>query len=351
MSNWYVGREVVKRAVGVWGKGRDAVIDRVIEQASREIDALTDRRFIPITATRQYPWPQPFRVRSYELRLDEDLLSVDSLTDEGDDATAISSGDYFLEPVNTGPPYFWIEIDLSTTADFLAKNTHQRAVRVTGSWGYGNATVTAGTLRDSGGINTTVTTLVCSDGSLIDVGDTLLIGSEQLFVTERTSAAEENNDLLDGALTATRSEVSVTVDDGTRYNVGEVILVDSEKMYIETINGNVLTVERAYDASVSAAHSNNAAVSVFRTLTVTRGANGTTAATHSQADAITKYTPPPDITGLALALSLGYYSMGQGGWTGIVGSGPETIETRQAGLDKLRERVRREYRRHVVVGV
>ena len=351
MSNYYVGREAVKRAIGVWGAGRDAVIDQAIDQASREVDALTNRRFIPVTATRQYPWPQPDRLAAYMLRLDADLISVSALTDEGDDTTAISSSDYFLEPVNTGPPYSHIEIDLSSTADFAAKDTHQRAVRVTGSWGFSSQTKSAGSLRSSGGINASVTTALCSNAALIDVGDTLLIGSEQLFVSGRANAAEENADLLDGALTASRTEVAVTVDDGSRYAVGEVILVDTEKMFIESVSGNVLTVERAYDSSIVAAHSNNAPVSVYRTLTVERGVNGTTAASASQTATISKFIPPADIVGLTLALALGYYNMGQGGWTGIVGAGGESIETRQAGLDKLRERVRRQYRRIVAVGV
>ena len=353
MANWYVGRSAAKRAVGIDGSDRNTVIDSHIEAASREIDALTNRRFIPESKLRNFAWPQRNGRRVYVVYLDEDLLSVDSngLTKEGDDATVIATADFFLEPQGIGPPYHRIEIDLASTAFFSAKDTHQRQIRVTGSWGFSDDTKAAGTVRDSGGINASVTSLLVSDGSLVDVGDTLLIGTEQLLVTEQASAAEENADLLDGALTVDKSEVSVTVDNGGRYNVNEMILVDSERMLIESISVNVLTVKRAYDGSVLALHANDAPVSVFRTLTVTRGENGTTAATHALAVAITKYAPPSDIVALCKALAIGYYEAEKGGWTGTVGSGEGTVRVSQSGLNKLRDRVERRYRRHVVGAV
>jgi len=116
MSNWYCGRNALKRAVGIDGADRNSVIDALIEAASREIDGLTNRRFIPKTATRSYNWPQRDGRSVYTIYLDEDLLSVSALTKEGDDVTAIASTDYFLEPVNLGPPYSRIEIDLASRA-------------------------------------------------------------------------------------------------------------------------------------------------------------------------------------------------------------------------------------------
>lgn len=70
--------------------------------------------------------------------------------------------------------------------------------------------------------------------------------------------------LLNEALDA--SETGVDVVDGTAYEAGQTILVDAEQMYISSISTN--------------------------TLTVTRGVNGTTAATHDTGATIQRYTYP-----------------------------------------------------------
>lgn len=349
MSNWYTTREAVKRAADIKGSDLDASVDSCIDQASREIEGLTHRRFIPISATRYYPWPQRDPRRFYVLHLDEDLLSVDTngLTREGDDATAIAATDFFLEPANLGPPYSRIEIDLASSAYFASKDTHQRAVRVTGSWGYGNDTIAAGTLAEAD--DGSETALDVSDGSLIDVGDTLLIGSEQFFVSGRSTLDTGAN--TNGALTATRSQTTVTVTDGTKVKAGEMVLINSERFYVQSVTGNDLAVIRAYDGTTLAAHDDAQDVYCFRTLTVTRGENGTTAAAHDNATAISKYQPPADIRELCKALALAYYETGKGGWTGVVGGGERAIESRQVALNKLRDRVQRRYQRRVIGAV
>ncbi len=348
MANWYTGREAVKRAVGIGGTDRNSVIDSHIEAASREIDGLVNRRFIPITATRPYPWPTKNGRVTWWIPLDEDLLSVSALTKEGDDVTAISSSDYFLEPQGIGPPYHRIEIDLSSAAFFSSKDTHQRQIRVTGSWGYGNATKAAGALDGALG-DTTGTSLSVTDASLVDVGNTLLIGSEQFFVSERSTKDTATN--TNGALTVSKSETTVTVGDGTKVKAGEIILIESERMYVESVSGADLTVQRAYDGSTLAAHDTAKDVYAFRTLTVTRGENGTTAATHSDAAAITKYAPPADIAALCKALAIGNYEAEKGGWTGTVGSGEGTVRVTQSGLNKMRDKVQRRYLRHLIGAV
>lgn len=342
MANWYSTRGLVKRAAGISGSDKDALVDAHIEAASREIDALCNRRFIPITATRSYAWAQRDGRNVYTIVLDEDLLSVSTLTKEGDDVTAIASTDYFLEPVNIGPPYFWIEIDLASTAFYSAKDTHQRQIRVTGSWGYSNATKAAGALAEAD--DGSETALDVTDSSLIDVGDTALIGTEQMFVTEK--ALLTTTATLNGDLTATQSQTSVTVSDGTKVKAGEVVTIDSEKMLVGSISGNVLAVIRAYDGSTLAAHTGAVVVYAPRTLTVTRGENGTTAASHSTAAAIVKYAPPSDISGLCRALAVAYFMAEQGGWTGMIGAGAETgTETRMAALMKRKEQVKKQYQR------
>jgi hypothetical protein len=250
--------------------------------------------------------------------LDEDLLSVTALKTANETVTIVAD-DYFLEPANTGPPHRTIEIDLgddvASDAEFGWDDSSQRAISVEGSWGYGNATKAAGAMAE--GLDNNRTTLLVSDASLIDVGDTLLIESEQMFVSGRSTQDTSAN--INGALTADQSETTVTVTDGTKVKAGEVILIDAERFYVESVTGNNLAVQRAYDGTALAAHNTAKDVYVFRVLTIVRGTNGTTAVAHDDATAITKYAPPADIQTLCQAEAIFNYEQDRSGHTGIIG--------------------------------
>mgnify|MGYP001592050450 FL=1 len=345
MANWYCGRRAVKVAAGINGGDQDPIVDRLIEAASRRIDQETRRRFIPETATRLYRWPHRLTAPTI-FWLDQDLLSVTTLLAKAQDTTptTIATADYFLEPQSLGPPYNRIEIDLSSSAAFEAGDTPQRSISVAGTWGYGNSTKAGGTVASGLASDATATTFVCSNSALIDVGDTLLIQSEQLFVSGMASAVL-GTILLNGALTATKSQVSVTVDGSHGIVAGEVILVDSEKMFVEAVSTNVLTVVRAYDGSTLAAHADDTPVHIYRTLTVVRGVNGTTGAVHADATAISLYVPPLDITNLCLAETIAMFSQERAQWGRELGGVEGATELTGRALTDLRRRVTANYRR------
>ncbi len=346
MANWYISREKTKRAGDINGPDKNAIVDRHIEAASRRIDQETRRFFIPRTETRLYRWPRRQLSLATILWVDQDLISVTTLQTKAQDSspTTISSDDFFVEPNNLGPPFNRIEIDESSAAAFEAGATQQRSISVLGSWGYGNDTRSAGTVASGLASSASATSFVVSDASLIGVGDTLLIESEQLFVSERANAAL-GSILIDGALTATKSETTVTVDASHGLKASEVILVDSERMFIESISTNDLTVIRAYDGSTLAAHDTDTAVNVFRTLTVERGANGTTAATHADATAISVYEPPFDIGTLCLADALAALNQEQSGWGRTVGASGGEIEFSGRSLAAYRKDTISKYKR------
>ena len=354
MANFYIARGMVKRAAQIGGDSLDAIVDEQIEAASREIDRLTSRRFIPLTAAKSYDWPQKDPRRAWVLYLEEDLLSVSALTKDGTDVTAIASTDYFLEPSVLGSPYSRIEIDLGSTSFYSAKDTHQRQIVVTGSWGYSNDTVAASGLSAILS-STTATAITLKDGSKADVGDTLLLETEQMFVSGRTDVdLAVNTHGTTGAMTASMTDKTVTVDGAPTdaINVGEVLRIGSERMYVEAINSTTsFEVTRAYDGSALAAHSIGDDVFVFRAYTVTRGANGTTAATHADDTAASRYQAPADIRNLCLALAVGYYQATRGGWTGIVGGPEGQTETRMSALNRLRKDVQSQYRRYAIGAV
>lgn len=349
MANWYATREQLKKAAEIDGVVRNPMVDRNLEGASRFIEQLTRRYFIPRTQTRLYRWPNRMGVGRV-LWLDQDLLSLTTLQTKAQDSspTTIVAADFFLEPNNPGADggtrYNRIEIDISSSAAFESGDTPQRSISVLGSWGFTDATVTAGTINDSGGISASDLTLIIADASLVDVGNTLLIESEQIFVSERANA-QVGSEQLDAALTATQNQVAVTVDSGANFNAGEVIQVDSEKMLIVSISSNVLTVIRAYDGSVLAAHNDDTAVHAFRTLTIERAVNGTTAATHADATAITKYVPPVDLRNWCLAIALVTGHQEQAGWGRTVGGGEAAVEFKSLDLGSLTTKMTKLYQR------
>jgi len=340
-SRWYATREAVKAAVGITGGKADALIDSYIETASEALEKLlSGRRFIPQTETRYYPWPQKAG-KSTVLYLDQDLLAVTTLQAKAQDAspTTIAAADYFLEPVNE-PPYRRIEIDLSSSAAFEAGDTSQRSISVLGRWAYSEATKAAGALAEAD--DGTETALNVTDSSLIDVGDTILIGTEAMFVSARAQLTTGTT--LNDTLAASQSDVTVTLASGAAAKQGEVLLLDSEKMLVEAISGNDLTVQRGYDGSVLAAHSSGITVYAPRTLTVVRAVNGTSAATHADAAAILKYAPPADIVNYVQGLAILSHKQASSGWTGQIGGPEGAVQVRPFDIAKLEEKIIANYR-------
>ena len=322
MPNWYCGREAVKNTATIAGSDQDAKVDRIIEAMSRKFDKDCGRRpgnFLPHTETRLFPWPPYMSGTGWRLWIETyDLLSVTALLTKAQDSspTTIASADYFLEP-NVGAPYNRIEIDLSSSSAFEGGETSQRSISVAGSWGRSNDTEAAGALAED--LTASETAVDVTDASLIEVGDTLLVDSEQMFVSERALLDTTAN--MTTSLTAAKSGTTVAVNDGTLVKQGEVISIESERMYVESISGNNLTVIRAYDGSTLAAHTQPIDVYAYRTMTCTRGQNGTTAATHSSAAAISRYRPPLDVMEAVLASSVVQFTQGQAAFGRVVGTG------------------------------
>lgn len=337
----YCTVEDVKARLEVKGADKDVPVFESIKGATLKINNELRRRFIPITKTNYYEPPG-----SAELRLKDDLLSVTTLTSENGTET-IDDADYLLEPINEGPPYSRLVINTASANNVsFAMSTSGpkgRANAVTGSWGYSEDTATAGTVASGLASSASATSCVCSDSSLIGVGTTLLCESEQLFVTAKTA-----NDLgknTAGALTAAMNDVTLAVEASHGLIAGEVILVDSEKLYIQAISGNNLTMIRAYDATKLAAHNSGADVYVFRTLTVVRGVNGTTADTHANGTALSKYAPPDDIVALCRAEAIWMYEQDESGQTGMVGSGDGATNVRPTALRMMWDAAYRKYGR------
>lgn len=341
---WYATREAVRTTLdSVESTRNNRRIDRAIAQASRSIEGQCHRLFHPTTATRYFDWPDRSRNgRAWRLWLDEDeIISLSSLTSGG---TALSASDYFLEPVNQGPPYTYVEINLANNAAFTgAASTWQHSLVAVGDFGYGSSTEAAGTL--SGAVSsTTATTVAVSDSGAIGVGDFFLVDSERMRVTAKAQLT--TGQTLQTPLTASNSNVTVAVTTGSAYHVDETILLDSEKMLITDISGNNLTVERAYEGSVLATHTGST-IYAPRTLTVVRGYLGSTAATHADTTACYRHVPPSLITEWCIGEALTTLAAGTASYARVAVQGENIKEITGKALTDIRQRAIAAYARKV----
>lgn len=308
-----------------------AQVDAVIEAASRRVERLCHRVFYPTVATRYFDWPNDQDARYGRLWLDQhELISLTSLASPV--GTAISTGSVLLEPNGTGPPYTRLELDRGTSAAFSMGNTSQRAIAVTGVFGYRNDEQSAGTLTTSP--SSSATTIGVA-GALYGVGDLLRIGTERLIVTERAWAFTGQT----GTLTSSNAAQSLPVADSSVFVVGEELLLDAERMLVLAVQGsNTVIVQRAWSGSTLAAHV-GANIYYSRTLTVTRAAAGTTAASHTAADAVYRWTPPGPVRQLATAYALDQFFQEGAGYARTVGSGESERQMSGRALVNLEESV------------
>lgn len=188
----------------------DDMLIRFIRQASRTVISFTNRTFVPYLSTRYYPnYGQSFA--SSSLSLDDDLISVSSLTDDG---LALSSSDYILYPINESPYH---SILLANGVTFT-KGTSPLGIGVTGLWGYH------------------------------PVPDLMWEALDSL-----QSALDED-------------DMTVSVEESENFEVLSYLKVEDEFMQVIAVDteNNTLTVQRGVRGSEAVAHNDDTTVSVYR---------------------------------------------------------------------------------------
>lgn len=183
--NHYVTLAEVKRDLGISSTDDDAMLSDFIEAVSRAIDRFCHRHFYVETKTR---WLTAHSAA--ELLFDDDLLSVTTLTtDSENDGTYDGESwtedeDYWLVPYANFPK---LSAEVTGFGDF-AFSSARRNVQLAGEWGYGDGTdatpYTLSTVTATVDDAATLTLTASADASsLIFPGQTLLVESEQMFVT------------------------------------------------------------------------------------------------------------------------------------------------------------------------
>jgi hypothetical protein len=207
MVNWYASRDALKARLALESShtARDEVLDAILEGTSRLIERECGGRWF-------YPQTRTFYLQAERgacLALPpHGLLAVTSLkTDEDGDRTyetAWTTDDYDLEP--QAAPYQPIpepyrEILVNPNGDYLFPH-YRRGVELAGSWGWYDVRQSAGTL--GGAISSTsATSVTMTAGHSVDVGHTLRIDDEQLFVTAVSSNTLTVTRAVNGTTAAT----------------------------------------------------------------------------------------------------------------------------------------------------
>lgn len=241
--NLYCSLEAFKRDIQERGSQDDARLLSTLEAVSRWIDGRTGRHFYAYATTRYLDGEG-----RASLLLPWDVASLSACgVDAGDDGTyeytLVEGTDYRLWPLNrVNTPAWRIEL-LSRGTQLSTWPRGQSSVRLTGQFGYSNEQRSAGTL---------------------------------------------------GAEVSSASVTSVTMTAGHSVEVGHTIVIDSEQLYVSGRAGDTLTVER--------------------------GVNGTTAATHTNATAVTRREYPEPIVRACLMEASRVYKDSQTGYSSSVGN-------------------------------
>jgi hypothetical protein len=298
----YATREDVKRSPDFKFTAReDQRIDRALQSAARNIDNHMHRVFYPKVDTRYYDWPNfqrayPWRIWFDANELADVTVTVPVVTSGGN---VILAANILWGPWNYGPPFTFLELDRSKSGSFGQGDTPQRDVAVMGTYGFSIDTDPAGTLATAL-TDTTGTTVVVSNSALATVGHILVIDSERMLVSDHATASTGLT-IVSGGTTESAADNAITVTGSGSASAGETLLIDSERMLVSDVTGSVVTVKRAWDGTVLADHSGGATINAYRSLTVIRGALGTTAATHLVSAPLTVHRPPLLIRDLNIA--------------------------------------------------
>lgn len=333
---WYATREEIKNELDVKETSRsNARIDRVLEDASRRIEGLCHRKFFPVQATRYFDWPSRAGATPWILRLNhQELVSVAVLSSGG---ATLTADEYNLEPVNDGPPFNRVEVNLGGNGSFGGGDTYQRDIQIAGLWGHRNTEASTGSTVEILDDSETAVDVDGATSAAVGVGSLVRVDSERMLVRERRQLS--TGQTLGTSITNQNNIVTIPVQSGAAFTAGEVIVLDAERMLVEDVIANNLIVRRAWDGSTIAAHTVGATIYAPRALVVTRGALGTTAAAHASGSSVALWMPPGPVRQLTIAEALTDLLQGRSGYARTSGSGDSERESSGRGLKDLRDSV------------
>ena len=208
--NSYTTLSMLKSVLKLSVTTYDTLLSELMEISSREVDDICGRQFYVETDTRYFDPPE----RGAVLIVD-DLLSVTSIAQDTDDDLDYTdevwdSGDYLLLPHNEWPK---TRILLHPNGDYFWGSV-PKGVKVVGSFGFGDGetaspwttTAITCTVATTDGMSVTVS----ADGTLL-VGHTILVGSEQMYVSGTATGTITVTRGVNGTTAAIHSAAAASV--------------------------------------------------------------------------------------------------------------------------------------------
>lgn len=112
----------------------DALLTDAIDDAQKYIEEQTNRVFEATTLTRYYQREDLSFENRQVLFIDDDLLTITTLTNGDDSATVIPITEYVLIPRNDGPPYNGVKLNINSS--YIWEFDTDQWASVLGTWGY-----------------------------------------------------------------------------------------------------------------------------------------------------------------------------------------------------------------------
>lgn len=314
------------------GSEREAHILPKIKTAS---DILQKKigRFLPVTMTRKLNGEGNDWLKIPKMTLITEVIN---------DGTVLTDADYIAQPEKG----FWAygPHDQLVVA-FEAVNigawvNKEDGVEITGRFGLYDF-VKSLDISSAASQAESATTLRVDNGSILSPGMVVVIEQEQQYV-ESTAAPTASITTISAAMDAEVQTIPLT--DGTLVNVGEILRIGLEQMKLTDKNGNTGAVIRGWNRTQKVSHSISAAVDVYRTYNVIRGVNGTTSAAHGSATPIYRQMVPDDINMLCRKMAGRMLKDAQGGFSGVIGDPSMGTSQYLYILPKELEDIRRNYR-------
>ena len=220
MTNAYADLTTLKSAgvLNISGTKYDSRLRELLEAVSRLIDRHCNRHFWVLDAARRFDGDGTGSL------LVPDLVGVTSLrTDEDGDRTfetVWAASDYLLYPSNAEPTKPWGRpygqvVAASGAGGKCVFTRGRQTVQVQGKWGFRHVT------------------------------------------EDRGAAIGQDSP-------ASTSDTTLTVTDASNLAVGETLVLGSEQMYVKSMDGNDLTVRRGVNGTVAAAHTGGTGIEVHR---------------------------------------------------------------------------------------
>lgn len=312
-------------------------LDHSCASATRAVNAFLRRKPLhPVTTTRYWDWPNNQDAGPWRVYFDDrTLISLASLVTAG---VTVPSTAYNLEPNGDGPPYTHLDLLMSSSYSYAGIATTQRAIAMTGDWGYSNDEESLSTLS-AAVVNTTATS-VTVNAPVGGVGSLIRVDTERMIITEKSWAASGQTVVNVAGLVATTLDTTLSVTSTATFVANETLLIDTERVLVrEVIDSTTMVITRGWDGTTLAVHANSTAVRRQLTLTVARGATGTTAATHAISAPVYRWVCPPLANELGLAYAEDAFLQSNSGYARTVGQGENERTAHGSGIKDLEKRI------------